>query len=236
MTISTEKIWNPNWPQNTEVDLSEPLEFQSKHFQVIPVVGDLSSISEVHHLAEQVRFPPMTGFVNLSRWKNPGESLQVKENCSSLDLLICNAGVFSTSFQLTSTGTVSGLGTGTVQHRFGSGSGFAQNKVQVNMITDQHPAVNSNHHHLQNVAMQPRGPSWTVNWSPLGLSKYLEKLQLQVWKQPLQWTWSPTTCWSSFSNLSCSTLLLLGSSSPAPSRSRPPCPPPSPCSTHRSQK
>merc|ERR1712080_8677 len=46
-----------------------------------PVVGDLSIISEVHHLAEKV-----------------------KENCSYLDLLICNAGVFSTSFQLTSTG------------------------------------------------------------------------------------------------------------------------------------
>jgi len=49
--------------------------------KAIPVVGDLSKISEVQHLAEQV-----------------------KQNCSSLDLFICNAGVFSTSFQLTSTG------------------------------------------------------------------------------------------------------------------------------------
>merc|ERR1711973_361583 len=49
--------------------------------KVIPVIGDLSSLSEVQQLAEQA-----------------------KESCSSLDLLICNAGVFSTSYQKTSSG------------------------------------------------------------------------------------------------------------------------------------
>merc|ERR1719175_241231 len=61
--------------------------------KVIPVIGDLSSISEVHQLADQV-----------------------KDNCFSLDLLICNAGVFSTSFQMTDKGVETTFAVNVLSH------------------------------------------------------------------------------------------------------------------------
>ena len=63
------------------------------------------------------------GSIN-DEYRRLSTTIQVKQNCSSLDLFICNAGVFSTSFQLTSTGTgtCSSLGLG-----LGSGLGAGSN-------------------------------------------------------------------------------------------------------------